>query len=316
MATTERSCSESRKRTASAVITNPHMKGRMLRARRMSAVSKVFSKSLARGAISIDNHVESMDTAARGLRISSNLVLASVDAVAKVVEAVETGGRTLLESAGSAAAGVACEIQKNRQSDVNTFALSNLISAGWTLNKLGLLMIFRVITASMAIHSSGSSSSGSNRSGSSSSSEFRRLLSSSSSSSSLSSKSPATPSHGQGGGTTDVTSCALTLQPPAAAAAGSAMQSPPPVPPPPPLFSQNTPRIRHSNMPPPSSPLLPIAGEPSQAGLGFSDATLASTPIRIYKPRPTPAASVTGAPPPPPPSFLPRPPRFQPPPRG
>ncbi|MCO5580897.1 hypothetical protein L7F22_034770 [Adiantum nelumboides] len=307
---------ESSRKRGALDIANPEMKGRMLRARRMSAVAKVFTKSLERGAINVSNHVEPSDTAAPMQQISSNLALASVNAVVKVVDAVETGGRTiLLESAGSATVGVSPEAHRQGQTHVSVSSdstRSTLMNSGWTLNRLGLLMIFRVISASMAVHSSGSSSSGSSRSGSSSSSNFRRLLSSSSSSSSLSSRSPATPqSHLQGGGSADLTSSALSLQSPSMGTA--TMPSPLPDPPPPPLFSQTTPRVRHSHMPPPSGPPPHITCPSAQIGTAFSD-PLGTTPLRIYRPRPTPAAAVTGGPPLP--SLLPRPPRFQPPPNS
>lgn len=261
----------------------------MQRARRMSAIAKVFSKSLERGAINAAIHVKPMDMATQGSRSSSlNLALAGVDAVAKVVEAIEMGGRTLLESAGS---GVATESEQGSTTQLS-HSLSGLICSGWTLNNHGLLMLYRVITASMAMHSGTNSRSGSSRSGSSSSSDFRRLLSSSPSSSSLSSRSPPWQAGADVRGA-DTTSVAA-LPPPV----GTVLS--PPAHPPPPFFSSSAHRVRMSDMPPPSGPLPPSVPQALETPLS-----------RIYKPRPTPAtASSTPAGPPP---FLPRPPRFQPP---
>lgn len=264
----------------------------MQRARRMSAIAKVFSKSLERGAIKAAIHVKPMDMATQGFRSSSlNLPLAGVDAVAKVVEAIEMGGRTLLESAGS---GVATEPCSEQGSTTQlSHSLSGLICSGWTLNNQGLLMLYRVITASMVMHSGTNSRSGSSRSGSSSSSDFRRFLSSSPSSSSLSSRSPPWQAGADARGA-DTTSVAA-LPPPV----GTVLS--PPAPPPPPLFSSSAHRVRMSDMPPPSGPLPPSVPQALETPLS-----------RIYKPRPTPATAASSTPAGPPP-FLPRPPRFQPP---
>lgn len=260
----------------------------MQRARRMSAIAKVFSKSLERGAIKTAIHVKPMDLATQDSRSTSslNLALAGVDAVAKVVEAIEMGGRTLLESAGSAVATEPCSVQGS--STQLSHSLSGLICSGWTLNNQGLLMLYRVITASMAMHSGVSSRSGSSRSGSSSSSDFRRLLSSSPSSSSLSSRSPTHVQAGADVRGADTTSVAAFSPP-----VGTGLS--PPAPPPPPFFSSSAHRVRMSDMPPPSGPLPPSVPQALETPLS-----------RIYKPRPTPATASS-------PPFLPRPPRFQPP---
>ncbi|KAH7365952.1 hypothetical protein KP509_18G056000 [Ceratopteris richardii] len=297
----------------------------MLRARRVSAITKVFYKSLERGAISVSDHVERVERTISTDKPQSTLALADVDAITRVLDAVETGGRALRESARSRKIAVelaGLNVQVNVDG-ANTGG--SLRSREWTLNSLGLINLFRIIT--MAMHNSGSTSgSSSGHSSSSRSSGFRGLVSSSSSSppsyssasssssssstsvasssssSSPSMKSPASQSQVQGNALGDVTTATSSLQQPPLPS--------PSLPPVPPFFHRVGPS-KCPCMPPPSAP---ASRAPHSASASATDAP-STLQFRIYKPRAITALPATTASFPPPPFHV-RPPRFQPPPQG
>ncbi|KAI5064789.1 hypothetical protein GOP47_0019484 [Adiantum capillus-veneris] len=125
---------------------SPNLVRRMQQARRMSAVAKLFVRSIERGTINASTHVEKVDTDAH----IEELAIASVDAVAKVVEAVETAGKTLLESAHAVGSDILAESEDTHRGSGKEVAESfdvvgNLITSAWTLNKVGLHMLFRTI---------------------------------------------------------------------------------------------------------------------------------------------------------------------------
>lgn len=132
---------------------SPRMMKRIQQARRLSAIAKLFSKTLVKGAINAVSHVEGAG-------------VASVDAVAKVVEAVETAGKS---------------VETERYGDDTARQAAEEGRRGWTLNKLGLSLLYRATAASTAMHSGGGS--GCSSSSSSGSGGLRHLSSSSSTSS-------------------------------------------------------------------------------------------------------------------------------------
>ncbi|MCO5552193.1 hypothetical protein L7F22_005705 [Adiantum nelumboides] len=125
---------------------SPKLVQRMQQARRMSAVEKLFARSIERGTINPSTHVKKADT-----DIYTDLALASVDAVAKVVEAVETAGKTLLESAQAAGTDWVESTKLvqtgGKQVAEGLDAVGSLLSSAWTLNKVGLRMLFRTIAS-------------------------------------------------------------------------------------------------------------------------------------------------------------------------
>lgn len=127
---------------------------RMQQARRMSAVAKLFARSVERGAINASTHVKKVETEVvrkgGSGRTHIDLALACVDAVAKVVEAVETAGKTLLEN--TQAGGTEWAESKYGHKVGNDVAesldaVSSMIMSAWTLNKVGLRMFFRTISS-------------------------------------------------------------------------------------------------------------------------------------------------------------------------
>eukprot|EP01018_Ginkgo_biloba_P038049 Gb_40006 [translate_table: standard] len=152
---------------------SPRMMKRIQQARRMSAVAKLLSKTLLRGAINANRHVAGGgrgDSTLSPPFLNSNsqerfmgLAFANVDAFAKVVEAVETAGRSLLEVASS----VGSEFQQqsksmdhsdqqpkslNQNYNYNNNNNNDSSDCFWTLNKSGLRLLLRATAASAVIH--------------------------------------------------------------------------------------------------------------------------------------------------------------------
>lgn len=174
----------------------------------MSAVAKLFVRSMETGAINAYTHVKMADAhASRGGQADADLVVASVDAVAKVVEAVETAGKTLLENAQTTSTDWILKKygkEEGKRAVEGLDAVGSLITSAWTLNKMGLRMLFRTIAS---IHSKSNTNSSDSRSLQSMDVSGRLRVSSSGSSSSISSKLPSelpslaadntSPSHGE-----------------------------------------------------------------------------------------------------------------------
>lgn len=133
---------------------SPRMIKRMQQARRMSAVAKLMSRSLLKGAISAQGHVSktmptAFDTHTPGpiysLPDPNSPAVATVDAFGKVVEAVETAGKSLLDAT-----------QRQHESVGQVF--HDVANTAWTLNKMGVRMLLRMTAASAALNSRTSSS--------------------------------------------------------------------------------------------------------------------------------------------------------------
>jgi len=163
---------------------NPRILKRIQQARRMSAVAKLMSKTLLKGAIRVSAHVAtglgldhhqtnantstirtstSAGSAAAaaaagggGTRKHPSVAVASVDAFAKVVEAVETAGKSVY--AATKAVGTDL-VQQTFGADAGELVqdgfgvFGNAIDTAWTLNKLGLKMLFQVTAASTMLSS-------------------------------------------------------------------------------------------------------------------------------------------------------------------
>ncbi|CAM6045078.1 unnamed protein product [Sphagnum compactum] len=134
----------------------PRMLKRMQQARRMSAVAKIMSMSVLKGAINASQHVVScsvgLDVNATDISnmsdqsSSDDVAVASVDAFAKLVEAVETAGNSVygMTSAATAVGG---------GSGNDAAVVGNVINTStWTLNQMGLIMLLQVIAASTALN--------------------------------------------------------------------------------------------------------------------------------------------------------------------
>lgn len=151
----------------------PRMLKRMQQARRMSAVAKVMSRSLLKGAISatghvlagslagldvnaaasvydhittaaLDHHQHSSSSSSSGpAAAKASVAVASVDAFAKLVEAVETAGKSVY--------GVTSAVRTDLVQHSLGAAVGNVINTAWTLNKMGLQMLLQVTAASTAI---------------------------------------------------------------------------------------------------------------------------------------------------------------------
>jgi hypothetical protein len=162
---------------------NPRILKRIQRAQRMSAVAKLMSKTLLKGAISVSTHVAtgladlnhvhddapaSLSGAQLGLQTSSaaaglvesaafpgaakpSVAVASVDAFAKVVEAVETAGKSLYAATKAVGTNL---VQQRFGTDAGQMmqdsfgVVGNAIDTAWTLNKLGLRMLLQATAAS------------------------------------------------------------------------------------------------------------------------------------------------------------------------
>jgi hypothetical protein len=127
---------------------------RMQQARRMSAIVKIMSMSVLKGAINASQHVAScsvgLDVNATDISnmsdhsSSGDVAVASVDA--KLVEAVETAGNSVygMTSAATAVGG---------GSGNDAAVVGNVINTStWTLNQMGLIMLLQVIAASTALN--------------------------------------------------------------------------------------------------------------------------------------------------------------------
>lgn len=139
-----------------ALDPNPRSMKRIQRARRVSAISKLLSRTLVRGALCAKEHVTGMCvtqmvslTKAKGF---TDVAFAGVDAIAKVVEAVEFAGKGIHSN------------HVREKKDMMKLADDpggskgfklGIASTSWTLNRIGLALLFHVIAASAKIHSSG-----------------------------------------------------------------------------------------------------------------------------------------------------------------
>ncbi len=144
---------------------NPRILKRIQRAQRMSAVAKLMSKTLLKGAISVSTHVAtgladlnhvhddapaSLSGAQLGLQTSS-AAAGLVDAFAKVVEAVETAGKSLYAATKAVGTNL---VQQRFGTDAGQMmqdsfgVVGNAIDTAWTLNKLGLRMLLQATAAS------------------------------------------------------------------------------------------------------------------------------------------------------------------------
>ncbi|KAJ7548253.1 hypothetical protein O6H91_07G004600 [Diphasiastrum complanatum] len=143
---------------------SPQMKLRVQRARRMSAVTKLIAKTLMKGAISASNHIGSSLSAkvsssapVRGIRKTGmdSVALASVDACVKVVNAVETAGKSVLRATSTAGSDLVHHKYGGEAGELaqkGFGAMGNVVNTLWTLNKLGLRMLVTVIATSTVIN--------------------------------------------------------------------------------------------------------------------------------------------------------------------
>lgn len=137
---------------------SPRMMKRMQQARRMSAVAKLMSRTLLKGAISATGHVSrslGLDVnAAYGAPDARNVAVASVDAFGKVVEAVETAGKSLFDvtvKAGTNAAQARFGQEAGLVVQDGFGAVGDVVNTAWTLNKMGVRMLLRMTAASTAL---------------------------------------------------------------------------------------------------------------------------------------------------------------------
>lgn len=145
---------------------SPRMMKRMQQARRMSAVAKLMSRTLLKGAISADGHVSKglgldVNAAASGPIYTPqddsarNVAVASVDAFGKVVEAVETAGKSLYDVTQKLGTEVVQERfgpQAGQVLQDSMGVVGNVINTAWTLNKMGVKMLLRMTAASTALN--------------------------------------------------------------------------------------------------------------------------------------------------------------------
>ena len=146
---------------------SPRMMKRMQQARRMSAVAKLMSRTLLKGAISATGHVNkvlgidvnvasttpaygdsSQDDSAR------NVAVAGVDAFGKVVEAVETAGKSLYvvtQKLGTDMVQEKFGYEAGQVLQDGFGAVGNVINTAWTLNKMGVKMLLRMTAASTVL---------------------------------------------------------------------------------------------------------------------------------------------------------------------
>jgi len=179
---------------------NPRILKRIQQAQRMSAVAKLMSKTLLKGAISVSTHVATgladlnhvhdnasaslsgaqlghqTSSAAAGLVESAafpgaakpSVAVASVDAFAKVVEAVETAGKSLYAATKAVGTNL---VQQRFGTDAGQMmqdsfgVVGNAIDTAWTLNKLGLRMLLQATAAStiLSTTSTGTAAAGSSK---------------------------------------------------------------------------------------------------------------------------------------------------------
>lgn len=153
---------------------SPRMMKRMQQARRMSAVAKLMSRTLLKGAISADGHVSKsfgldVNATASGPIYTPqedsarNVAVASVDAFGKVVEAVETAGKSLYDVTQIVGTEVVQERFGQQAGQVlqdSMGAVGNVINTAWTLNKMGVKMLLRMTAASTALNTPNTRASG------------------------------------------------------------------------------------------------------------------------------------------------------------
>ncbi len=179
---------------------NPRILKRIQQAQRMSAVAKLMSKTLLKGAISVSTHVATgladlnhvhddapaslsgaqlghqTSSAAAGLVESAafpgaakpSVAVASVDAFAKVVEVVETAGKSLYAATKAVGTNL---VQQRFGTDAGQMmqdsfgVVGNAIDTAWTLNKLGLSMLLQATAAStiLSTTSTGTAAAGSSK---------------------------------------------------------------------------------------------------------------------------------------------------------
>lgn len=130
--------------TSSPAGISKRMMKRMQKARRISAISKLFSKAVVRGLISAKAHIvheaaeskhtTSTDTKENGIKAA----VANVDAITKVVEAVEGG---LLQNTKQSAEVAAYDVRScGTVLDISALAT-------WTINELGLRLVLNAAVA-------------------------------------------------------------------------------------------------------------------------------------------------------------------------
>jgi hypothetical protein len=147
---------------------SPRILKRMQQARRMSAVAKMMSRTLLKGAISATGHVAGslgLDVNATTTISSSStpesgganeVAVASVDAFAKVVEAVETAGKSVYGVTSVVGTDLVQQkfgLDAGKVVQDSLGAVGNVINTAWTLNKMGLKMLLQVAAASTALSS-------------------------------------------------------------------------------------------------------------------------------------------------------------------
>ncbi|BFI25559.1 spartin [Marchantia polymorpha subsp. ruderalis] len=146
---------------------SPRMRSRVAQARRMSAVAKLLSRTVLKGAISATGHVANTLGTAIGSSAPFRAVLnsdggrevavASVDAFAKVAEAVETAGKSL----ASATLSVGTDLVHHRYGEQagqvvqeGMVVVGDMINSMWTLNKIGLRMLWGATASSLVLNAS------------------------------------------------------------------------------------------------------------------------------------------------------------------
>jgi hypothetical protein len=92
----------------------------------------------------LDHHQHSSSSSSSGpAAAKASVAVASVDAFAKLVEAVETAGKSVY--------GVTSAVRTDLVQHSLGAAVGNVINTAWTLNKMGLQMLLQVTAASTAI---------------------------------------------------------------------------------------------------------------------------------------------------------------------
>lgn len=130
------------------------MMGRMQEARRMSAVAKLMSMTLLKGAISATEHVSKILGSDMNSKSSSpiyGVAVASVNAFRKVVEAVETAGKSLYDRTKKEGTDISQErfgLQTGQGLQDEFDSHANVTNTTWTLNEMGVKMLLKMTLAS------------------------------------------------------------------------------------------------------------------------------------------------------------------------
>lgn len=111
----------------SAEKSNEDMHNKAQKAIRMSAIAKLVSKALVRGAVNFNYHVNIV-----GTKDTDTWALASIRAFSDVIDAVETAGRSITNGHHS------------------PMLLSGV--KYWNFNKSGLVLLLRAVATSAVIH--------------------------------------------------------------------------------------------------------------------------------------------------------------------